>query len=256
MYIFEWSIFGIQISPTWYGLMYAIGFIVCYIFIKKYGNLKEKHLDDFLLYIFLWVILWGRIGYVIFYDLTYFFTHPQDVIAVWKWGMSFHGWAIWVILAMILFSYRKKYSLYSLADPLVSILPIALGLGRIGNAINGELPWYSPYSWPFPMTINWISHFPSPLFQAFLEGIILLSIMQLLWRYEQKNRRIPGRASAVFLTWYGTLRIFAEFFRLPDVWIGYLFGTQWITLGMIYSIPLIVWGVFIYFIITKKKRLS
>lgn len=251
MYIFEWSILGIQISPTWYWLMYAIGFIVCYIFVKKYGYLKAHHLDDFLLYIFLWVILWGRIGYIIFYDFSYFFSHPGDIFAVWKWGMSFHGWALWVIFALILFSYKKNYSLYDLADPLVSILPIALGLGRIGNAINGELPGYSPYSWPFPMMVDSVAHFPSPLFQAFLEGIVLLFIMQSLWWYEQKNKRIPWRASSLFLIGYGILRIFAEFFRLPDIGIGYLFGSHWITLGMIYSIPLILWWIYLY---TLRKQ--
>lgn len=255
MHIFEWSFFGIQISPTWYWFMYAIGFSICYIFVKKYGYLRKDHIDDFLIYIFFGVVLGWRLGYVLLYDLPYFVAHPSDVFAVWKWGMSFHGWALWVIFALLLFSWRKKYSLYDLADPLVAILPLALWLGRIGNAINGELPWYSPYSWPFPMMIDSIPHFPSPLLQAFLEGIVLLFIMQSFRKYEQRNGRTPWRASAIFLIGYGILRIFAEFFRLPDTQIGYLFGTQWITLGMMYSLPLIFWGIYLYFL-SKKKIIS
>ncbi len=253
MHIFEWSLFGIQISPTWYWLMYALGFSICYIFIKKYGYLRGNDIDRLLIYVFLGVVLWGRLGYVILYDLPYFISHPIDILAVWKWGMSFHGGALGVIFSLILFSYQKKYTLFDLSDPLVSILPIALGLGRIGNYINSELPGYSPYSGIFPMMIGWIPHFPSPLFQAFLEGIVLLTIMLFYRVYEKRVGRTPGKASGLFLLGYGILRIWAEFFRLPDSHIGYILGTSWLTLGMIYTIPLIILGLCVYIIAGRQS---
>ncbi len=251
MNLFEFSIFGIHIVATWYWFMYALWFLACYTYIKKYSYLKWEHLDYFLLFIFIWVIGWGRIGYVIFYQISYFLSHPLEIFMIWKGGMSFHGGAIGVICALILFSYRYRYKLYDLSDPLVSILPLALWLWRIGNYLNKELLWYTPYHGPFPMIVNNISHFPSPLFQAFLEGIILLSIMQLYRWYEWKHRRMPWFASALFLISYAFLRIIAENFRLPDEHIWYLFGTQWMTLGMIYSIPMLWFGIWIL-IYTKR----
>lgn len=245
MKLFEITIFGIHIAASWYGLMYAIGFLVCYQYVKKYGTLKQNDLDNFLLYIFAWVIGGGRAGYIFFYQFSYFLTHPLDIFMIWKGGMSFHGGMIGVILALIFFAYRYRYRLYDLSDTLVSILPIALWLGRIGNYLNNELFWYSPYSWPFPMFVNNIAHFPSPLFQAFLEWVILLVIMQSYRWYESRYGRRPGYASGIFLIGYAILRIFAEKFRLPDENIGYLFSTDWLTLGMLYSIPMILVWIFI-----------
>lgn len=243
MTIFEASFFGLSIAPTWYGLMYAMGFFLCYTYIKRYWSIEEKHRDIFLFSVFLGVILGGRLGYVCFYNFEYFVDHPTDILAIWQGGMSFHGGALWVILAMVLFARRYHYRLFDISDVLVTILPLALWLGRIGNAINQELLGYSPYSGPFAVIKNGVSYFPSPLLQAFLEGIVLLSIMLLYRHYEQKSGRTPWRASAIFLIGYGILRIFAELFRTPDAHIGYLAGTEWMTLGMIYSIPMILAGV-------------
>ncbi len=245
MKLFEVTIFGIQIAASWYWLMYALGFLLCYQYVKKYGSLKQNDLDSFLLYIFVWVIGGWRIGYVLFYQFGYFLDHPFDIFMIWKGGMSFHGGMIGVIIALIVFAYRYRYRLYALSDILVSILPIALWLGRIGNYLNDELLWYSPYSWIFPMIQNGIAHFPSPLFQAFLEWIILLTIMQCYRWYEAIHGRKPGYASAIFLIGYALLRILAERFRLPDENIWYLFSTDWLTLGMLYSIPMIAGGVII-----------
>jgi phosphatidylglycerol---prolipoprotein diacylglyceryl transferase len=234
--------------------MYALGFFVCYTYVKKYGYIREIHMDTLLLFIFLWVIVGGRLGYIVLYQPSYLWAYPLEILMIWKGGMSFHGWAIWVILAMIIFSYRYRYRLYDISDPLVAILPIALGLGRIGNYINSELLGYSPYSGPFAMIRDGISHFPSPLFQAFLEWIILLSAMQYFRWCEKKMGRVPWYASALFLIGYAFLRIFAEFFRLPDAHVGYLLSTGWLTLGMVYTLPMIVLGIWIY-ISTKSHQI-
>ena len=255
MHIFDISIFGIQIAPTWYGLMYALGFILCYTYINIYWYLRWKDIDSLLIFIFIGVILWWRLGYVILYDFSYFVAHPLEIGAIWKGGMSFHGGALGVIIGMVAFSKMKGYRLFDISDPLVSILPIALGLGRIGNYINGELLGFSPYEWPWKIVEKWISHFPSTLLEAFLEGIVLLMIMQWARIYEQKNGRSPWRASLIFLWGYGVFRIFAEFLRLPDVHIGYLFWTDWVTLGMLYTLPMIIGAGIIWFMRRAKAQL-
>ena len=141
----------------------------------------------------------------------------------------------------------SQYRVFDISDVLVSILPLALWLWRIGNYINKELLWYTPYSGPLAIIENGISYFPSPLLQAFLEWILLLSIMQLYRLYENRTIRIPWYASGLFLIGYGLLRIFAEFFRLPDAHIGYLLSTDWLTLGMIYSTPMVVGGIALFY---------
>lgn len=254
MTLFELSFWWIHIMATWYWLMYAIGFLACYTYIKRYGEIAEHDMDNFLLFLFIGVIFGGRIGYALFYNFSYFASEPLALLAIWKWGMSFHGGTIWVILALIIFSRRYHYSLYTLSDSLVSILPLALGLGRIGNYLNRELLGYFPYDWPFAVMQNGISYFPSPLLQAFLEWVVLLAIMQSYRYYEFQYGHISWYMSAFFLIGYGCIRIFAELFRLPDAHIGYLFGTHWMTLGMIYSLPMILWGIILFFSIRRWNK--
>ena len=260
MHIFEVSFFGIQIAPTWYGLMYALGFWMGYLFVKKYGKIEKNDLESLLTYIFLWVILGGRIGYVLLYNFWYFLERPLQIFAVWNGGMSFHGGAIGVILSMILFAKRYKYKLFDISDPIVTILPLALLLGRIGNYINGELLGFFPYYWPLAIIQNGVSHFPSTLFEAFWEGFCLLIIMMayFFWKKPQEKTHITssviykaGFPSFLFLIGYGFFRLLAEFFRLPDVQIGYLFGSDWITLGMIYTLPIFILAIWVYRKITK-----
>jgi len=256
MSIFEVSLFGFQIAPTWYGLMYAIGFFCCYEYVRKYGYLRGNEDESLLTYIFLWVIWGWRIGYVILYNLEYFIAHPLEIFAIWQWGMSFHGGALGVIIALFLFSWRKKYHIFNLSDPLVTILPLALGLGRIWNVINKELLGYSPYRWPFAIIKDWVSHFPSPLLEAWLEWILLLTLMFMWKKREWKIGRIPGYSSALFLWGYALFRLFSELFRLPDSHIGYLAGTHWLTLGMIYTLPMLIGSSIIVWIIHQRKKLS
>ena len=256
MEIFSISLLGITISPTWYGLMYALWFLICYQYVKHTQMIKNEHMDTLLLYVFLGVILGGRLWYVLFYNLAYFLDHPMKILATWEGGMSFHGGAIGVICSLFLFAWRYHYPIFRVSDPVVTILPVALGLGRIGNYINGELPGFSPYTGPFPMMIGWIAHFPSPLLQAFLEGLVLLSILLGVSLWQQQRGNIPGLLSGLFLGAYGIMRIGTEFFRLPDAHIGYLLGTHWLTLGMIYSLPMIIGAIIIFILIRKSYWIS
>ena len=249
MYIFETSFFGIHIAPTWYWLMYAFGFSFCYFFVGRYGPIQKKHMDTLLLYIFFGVILWGRIGYVVLYNPEFFYNNPSEIFAIWNGGMSFHGGFLWVLLACYVFGLRYNYRFFQITDILAVCLPVALWLGRIGNYINSELPGYAGYTWPFAMTLWDVSYFPSPLLQAFLEGIVLTSLMFLAWKMLDKKRL--WILSAIFLIGYGCMRLIAEEFRLPDAHIGYLFSTSWLTIGMLYTLPMILVGT--YIIYTKKE---
>ena len=139
MTIFDINFMWIQISPSYYWLMYILGFIGGYLIIKKRQIIKKEILDDLLLYIFLWVILWWRFGYILFYDLSFYLNSPLSIFEIRKWWMSFHGWVIWVVLAMIIFAKKYKINFYKLSDEITAILPIWIWLGRIGNYLNKEL---------------------------------------------------------------------------------------------------------------------
>lgn len=244
MYIFDVSFYGLHIAPTWYGLSYALGFIICYIFLKKnFWFTKKEDIDTLLTYVFFWIILGGRIGYIFLYNLEFYLENPLQIFSIWNWGMSFHGWFIGTIIGVYLFAKRYAYGFWELIDTLAIIVPIALWLWRIWNWINNELPWYTPYNGPFAMNILWKSHFPSPLLEMILEGWVLFLMMILFYTY--KKNRSPGLLSGVFLIWYGTARIIAEQFRLPDIQVWYIFWTDWVTLWILYTVPMIVYGVYI-----------
>lgn len=244
MNIFNISIFGIHISPTWYWLSYAVSFMICFIFMKKKFIFHEySQADTLLTYVFFGIIFGWRIWYILLYNLTYFIDHPLKVFAIWEWGMSFHGGFLGTVFAVYIFSRKYWYQFWSLIDTLAIIIPVALWLGRTGNWINQELPGYFPYNGAFPMHIGWIDHFPSPLLEMFLEGICLLGIMLLSYTYIRKYK--PWLYSGIFLIWYSMARLIAEQYRLPDTHIGYILWTNWITLGMVYTVPMFVFGIYL-----------
>lgn len=251
MHIFDISIFGFHIAPTWYWLMYAIGFVICYIFVKKFFTFREKDdIDTLLLYVFFGVLLGGRFGYIFLYNPLFFWENPLEIYKIWLGGMSFHGWLLGVIMAVYIFCRRYKYRFWQLIDTIAVITPIAIGLGRIGNWINGELPWYTPYDGIFPFFIKGVAHFPSPLVEMFLEGIVLWCILLCLYVY-RRERFGDSFFSGMFLLWYALARLVAEMWRLPDEHIGYLFDTNWITLGITYTIPMLL--VWLYLIVSSRK---
>jgi len=236
------------LSVRWYGLMYLIGFICSYLIvkreIKRRGLKVEKDfLENLYFYLILGLLLGARLGYVIFYNLTYYINHPLEVFAIWQGGMSFHGGLIGVILSALFFTKAKKFDFFTLTDMLVLTAPIGLGLGRIGNFINGELygritnvPWAMifPEGGPLP-------RHPSQLYEASLEGFVLFIV---LWFLKDKFSK-SGILSSIFLIFYGIFRFFVEFFREPDPQIGYILGL--FTMGQILCSIMILSGLGLFF---------
>lgn len=232
----------------WYGLMYLLGFA----FFWLYGSYRAKQyseywtpdrVSDFLFYGALGVILGGRIGYILFYDLAHYLQHPLDVLRVWQGGMSFHGGMLGVILASWWFARVKmKVPIFVVSDFVVLMVPIGLFFGRIGNFINGEL-WGRITDSPLGMKVydpqlqQVVAKYPTQLLEALLEGLVLFAI---LWFYNRKPRPM-GTTSGLFVGFYGLFRFFAEFFRMPDPQLGYLMW-GWVTMGQILSLPMIVFG--------------
>ena len=145
MTIFSIEIWWVTLAPTWYWLMYALSFLLWLVLIRR--EFSEKNSDTLFFATILWVIFWGRFGYVLFYNLGYFLENPLEALMPWKWGMSFHGWALWVIMAWYLAAKKIQKPFLDVADKIVWIVPIGLFFGRIGNYINGELLGMAGYSW-------------------------------------------------------------------------------------------------------------
>jgi phosphatidylglycerol:prolipoprotein diacylglycerol transferase len=240
---------AIQLGPLairWYGLMYLLGFAL-FILLGRYrvkqnpkGAFTINMLDDMLFYGVLGVILGGRLGHVIFYQLGYYLQHPLEVFAVWQGGMAFHGGFLGVITAMALLARKYKLPWLAVTDFIAPLVPLGLGAGRIGNFINAEL-WGRPtdVSWGmiFP-SVDAIPRHPSQLYEFALEG---LAFFVLMWLYSAKPRPV-GAVSGMFLVGYGVFRSFAEFFREPDDgFMGVL--TLGISMGQWLSLPMIVAGV-------------
>jgi phosphatidylglycerol:prolipoprotein diacylglycerol transferase len=238
---------AISIGPLkvhWYGLMYVIGIGATWWLARKKTERPgfpwtAAQVEDLIFYCALGLILGGRLGYVFFYNLTAFLADPMLIFRVWEGGMAFHGGMLGVLAGMWLFGRQQKIAFFSLADFIAPYVPIGLLAGRIGNFINGEL-WGRPTDLPWAMVFPGAGpepRHPSQLYEAFLEGLVLL--VALRWF----SRRSPPRmaVSGLFLLLYGIFRFAVEFVRLPDAHIGYLaFG--WLTMGQALSLPMIVFG--------------
>ncbi|MDB1145351.1 MAG: prolipoprotein diacylglyceryl transferase [Alcaligenaceae bacterium] len=239
----------------WYGLMYLFGFISASLLgkyrIRKAGTralMTSEQFDDLLFLGMLGVILGGRIGYVVFYNLPYYMQAPLEAFAIWDGGMSFHGGLIGVVLGAGYFAYRHRLNLFDLTDFIVPLTPLGLMFGRLGNFINGEL-WgrVTDVSWGmvFPHAGNLPRH-PSQLYEMTLEGALLFIIV---WIYSSKPRR-TGQVSGVFLMGYGFARFMVEFTRQPDAQLGLL--SLGLSMGQWLSVPMILFG-FLLFIRGRKS---
>ena len=249
MTIFDINIFWLHIAPSYYWLMYALWFALWYYIVKKRWIIKWDLLDDLLFYIFLWVIWGWRLWYVLFYNFNYYINNIIDILKVWEWWMSFHGWVIGVIIAMILFSRKNNISFYRVADEVTAILPIWIWLGRIWNYLNKELLWFSPYNWLLAIQKNNINYFPSPLLEALLEWLVLYIILY----YYYKRKRSNWQLASLFLIIYWIFRLIVEiFFRTPDshIWYILIYFTMWELL----TIPMILFWLYFYFKLDNKKN--
>lgn len=233
------------LSVHWYGLMYLFSFIAGWSLLNYRAKKQAKQwntdqITDLIFYIAIGVILGGRLGYMLFYDLPNFIHHPGTIIKIWEGGMSFHGGLLGVLIVVWLWSLRNQKIFADVTDFIIPVIPIGLAAGRIGNFIQGEL-WGKITSVPWAMIYPHVDpspRHPSELYEFLLEGVLLFVI---LWLYSMKPR--PRLAtSGIFLLGYGIIRCFCECFRQPDPQLGYLaFG--WLTMGQLLSLPMIIGGI-------------
>jgi len=246
------------LSVSWYSLSYIVGIVLGCLY-ADYLNKKppvEKNIrvyQDFLTYLVLGIIIGGRLGYILFYNLSFYLDNPSNILKVWQGGMSFHGGFVGVSIAIVIFCKQKNISLLRFFDLIACAAPIGLFFGRIANFINGELYGRvtdSYFGMVFPAGGEFRRH-PSQLYEAFLEGLVLFLILFFLARFTNIKEK-KGFLSGVFLIGYGVSRFFIEYFREPDRHIGFVFGN--FTTGQILCVPMILVGiVFIANSLIKNK---
>ncbi|WP_456305266.1 prolipoprotein diacylglyceryl transferase [Craurococcus roseus] len=239
----------VEIGPLvirWYALAYIAGIVLGWRLARRLATLKPvaatpEQIDDFVTWVTLGIILGGRLGYVLFYRPGHYLSNPLEALAVWQGGMSFHGGAIGVILAIILFARRHRLDMLALADRTTAVVPIGLFFGRLANFINGEL-WGRPTDVPWAMVFPHAGpepRHPSQLYQAGLEGLALFALlMALVWNPAIRAKR--GFVAGAFLAGYGVARLVGEFFRQPDAHLGFLFAGA--TMGQLLSVPMVLVG--------------
>ena len=249
------------VSIRWYSLAYVFGILIGWWYGKKIliykfkilnNNLNSEKFDDLITSIIISIIIGGRLGYVLFYNFEYYFYNPIEVFKIWQGGMSFHGALIGVIVGTYLFSKKRNLNTFIFLDVIACVSPIGIFLGRIANFINGELVGKVSdlyFSVVFPK-IDMNPRHPSQLYEAFLEGLILFLIMNfLIYRKNYKT----GYCSFLFLFFYGIFRIISEFFREPDIQIGYFFN--FLSMGSILSFFMVIVGLVMFLYLRKKNEI-
>jgi phosphatidylglycerol:prolipoprotein diacylglycerol transferase len=239
------------IAVRWYALAYIVGILLGWLYARAIIRRNElwgspppmtvADYDDFVLWVTLGIIAGGRLGYVLFYNPSYFVAHPVEIFQVWKGGMSFHGGFLGCVLAVVLFARQRGLSILSLGDITCAAGTIGIFLGRIANFINGEL-WGRPTDVPWAMvfpTGGELPRHPSQLYEALLEGLVLFVVLNAMIRRGALKR--PGLILGAFSFGYGVARTICEHFREPDPQLGFLWGGM--TMGMLLSLPLILAGI-------------
>jgi len=242
------------IQVSWYGLMYVFGFLASYLLVryqmkKKDFGVSKLDVENLYFYLILGLVIGARLGYVLFYDLKMYLADPLEIFAIWHGGMSFHGGLIGVLLVGILFSWKNKKSFLKIADLFIVTAPIGLGLGRIGNFINGELygrVTQVPWAMIFPTDKDLLPRHPSQLYESALEGGILFLILWFL-----KDKKLPtGGLLAIFLSLYGLFRFFVELFREPDPQLGFILGP--LTMGQTLSAFMTIGGILLFLYLKRR----
>ena len=248
------------ISIRWYSLAYIIGIILGWWLGKKIIlrlnihqniNISLNKFDDLVTYLVISIILGGRVGYIIFYNLQFYIENPIEILKIWQGGMSFHGGLVGVIMGTYLFCKRNNIQIFATLDVIACVAPIGLFFGRVANFINGEL--YGKITtiyWGiiFPKIDGFTRH-PSQLYEAILEGLVLFIILN---KIIMKKNYVLGTCSYMFLILYGSFRIFAEIFREPDLQIGYLFNV--LSMGTFLSILMIVIGIILFYFKKNENK--
>ena len=246
------------IQIRWYSLAYILGFLLGIYIIKRlnkiYGSqYSNKNIDSFLIWAVLGVIIGGRTGYVVFYQLSEFIAYPFYLFEIWNGGMSFHGGLIGITISSFIFAKINGKSFFYLSDLISIVAPIGLFFGRIANFINTELigrptDFYISIIYP---SIDNIPRHPSQIYEALLEGIILFLIL-LIYFYKTKNSKTYGIISGLFLIFYSTFRFLIEYIREPDLHIGLFFNI--ISMGQILCIPFFIFGILIIQNVKQNKN--
>lgn len=248
----------------WYALAYLFGLILAYVHMRRLAArydapVTREHLDDFLTWATLGVVLGGRLGFVLFYNLPHYLDHPLDALKVWQGGMSFHGGFLGVTVALLWFTRAQHIPLFRFTDMLSCAAPIGLFLGRIANFINGEL-WGRPSDAPWAMVFpdpraGGVPRHPSQLYEAFLEGVVLFTLCNLLYRQKQVRDR-PGLVTGCFVGGYGLARFVVEYVRQPDDQFEGTLLADVITMGQILSLPMIALGLVFILRARAQNRLA
>ncbi len=235
-----------SLEIRWYSLAYVFGILLGWFLSKRIfisdDKLKEKF-DDYVTYVIVGIIIGGRLGYVLFYNLNYFLSNPIEILFIWNGGMSFHGGLLGIIIATFIFSKKRDFDKLLLLDVVACVAPIGIFFGRLANFVNGELygkPTDLPWAVTFPLVDDQGRH-PSQIYEAFLEGVLLFLILQFIIKKVSYKR---GECAAVFLIFYSIFRIFSEFFREPDLQIGYILN--YVSMGSLLSFFMFGLGIVMY----------
>ena len=247
------QIFSLEIR--WYSLAYITGILLGWFFSKKFiisdPNLREKF-DDYLTYLILGIIIGGRLGYVLFYNLGYYSSNPLDILKIWQGGMSFHGGLVGVIIATLFFAKKNQQNPFDYLDIVSIVAPIGIFFGRLSNFINSELygietkvPWAVKF-----VQVDSLYRHPSQLYEAFFEGIVLFVI--LIYFKKKGFLKSSGFISGLFLIFYSVFRFIIEFVRVPDEQLGYLLLN--LTMGQIISLIFLLTGSYLAIIKYENKK--
>jgi phosphatidylglycerol:prolipoprotein diacylglycerol transferase len=257
---------AISIGPIairWYALAYICGIVIGWIYARQMikneklwagpAPITLTQMDDFILWVTLGIIVGGRTGYVLFYNLPFFIQHPAEIFELWKGGMSFHGGFLGCVVAVMWFARRNRIPILSLGDMTTAVAPIGLFLGRLANFINSEL-WGRPADPSLPWAMVFptggpVPRHPSQLYEAGLEGILLFTILAVMIRMGALKR--PGLVLGSFILIYGIARIIGEHFREPDPQLGFLWGGP--TMGMLLSVPMVIVGIIMVVMAWRRR---